>query len=64
MIKIKVFNGVEWFYDLDDAYLCLPEHKLIEDLIYTIKESSLDANEILEEIKNEWINIKQCITNY
>ena len=53
MKKIKLFNGIEWIYDLDDGYLCLPEHYLIKDLIYTIKESSLDANEILEEIKNE-----------
>ena len=64
MKKIKVFNGIEWIYDLEDAYLCLPEHYLIKDLIYTIKTSYKESNEILEEINNEWINIKQSITNY
>ena len=53
MIKIKVINGREWFYNLDDAYLSLPEHKLVEDIMFTIKESSLDASELIEEIENE-----------
>ena len=64
MKKIKVINGIEWIYDLDNAYLCLPEHYLIKDLIYTIKTSYKEANEIIEEIENEWINIKQSIKDH
>ena len=53
MKKIKIMKGKEWIYDLDDGYLMLPEHCLNIDLIYTINETSLDANELIEDIENE-----------
>jgi len=53
MIKLKNINGRRWIYDLDDAYLMLEDHYIIQDMVYSINKTNKDVNEILEDIENE-----------